>query len=1003
MELDDDVDPRMARWLGTLWGKSKEKAGGRTNLLIAHLLDTAAVGELIWDHFLAPSTRALLDEVAGGPGRGRRLFAWLCGIHDCGKATPSHQRLWPEGARAVRAAGLTWQESDIARLRWRHDKAGGNILRRYLGDRSAPLWERRHLAWVWPLVAGHHGRFPTEGSLRPSRKSGGHLLGKGEEWQLVQRTLIDVFTRELGYTDVADVQPEVVPPKAVQLHLSGLIVMADWIASDEKHFTGLDDLAVVSIAESRERAATAWTKLGLRGGWGRLSTPEPEFFADRFRREARSSQRLVIEAARSMARPGIMVVEAPMGEGKTKAALAAAEVLAARFGADGVFLGMPTQATSDPMFTEVRAWLAAIDAELPAQVGLLHGRRRFTSEWRRLLATSDGAADADAGFAGVDEFDCDDRYGTVPRDEEPGGHERHLPAEWLLGPKRGLLCPFVVGTIDQLLMAATRTKHVMLRMAGLAGKVVILDEVHAADVYMSRFLAEGLRWLGQAGVPVVLLSATLPPAQRRALVAAYLGGAASREEFGWTEASPADGYPRVTTAWLDEDGETPRGATTSSPSWRADQRVAVEVLAERLPARGDGSAERDRLQRMADEDVLALLTDRLAEGGCALVIRNTVARAQSLYALLRERGWDAEETTLLHARLTTRARAERTERSLRLLGSPAAEGALPRPRRFVLIATQLAEQSFDIDADLLVTDLAPVDLLLQRVGRVHRHEGVIRPGPVRAPAVVVTGFAPAGEGVPELLYASAAIYGRPLLLRSAAEVLRAAGDLPASAEDDTAADGTAGTGSRGWTIPAEVPELVSRVYDGEPSVCPRSWRAAEEAARQEWAADQRRRADSAIPYLLTRQGDGTKSTLEGLHQATSDAGDDQTLGAVVRDGEESVEVILVAHDGSRYRTLSGRALTANGDVAADLVDDVLGATVRLPPRFTAAARELGPLPGWRGDPWLRGARALVLDGTGVAVHDGSPFRAAPRPGGPETGLRHDVALGLVETRHDTRA
>ncbi len=110
-----------------------------------------------------------------------------------------------------------------------------------------------------------------------------------------------------------------------------------------------------------------------------------------------------------------------------------------------------------------------------------------------------------------------------------GESERRAPAEWFLGPKRGLLTPFVVGTIDQLLFAATRTKHVMLRTAGLLGKVVVLDEVHAADVYMSQFLKEGLWWLARASVPVVLLSATLPPNQRREPVSAYLSGAAGTD------------------------------------------------------------------------------------------------------------------------------------------------------------------------------------------------------------------------------------------------------------------------------------------------------------------------------------------------------------------------------------------------------------------------------------------------------------------------------------------
>lgn len=120
-----------------------------------------------------------------------------------------------------------------------------------------------------------------------------------------------------------------------------------------------------------------------------------------------------MQAARDMEGPGLLVVEAPMGEGKTKAALMAAEILAARFGADGVFVGMPTQATSDPMFGQVRAWLQALGRgdDLASQVALLHGKRMFNKEWRGLVEGRERVG-GEFGFAGVDEFGCEgDVYG----------------------------------------------------------------------------------------------------------------------------------------------------------------------------------------------------------------------------------------------------------------------------------------------------------------------------------------------------------------------------------------------------------------------------------------------------------------------------------------------------------------------------------------------------------------------------------------------------------------
>jgi CRISPR-associated endonuclease/helicase Cas3 len=939
-----------------LWGKSAERAGGCKNLLLEHLLDTAAVAECMWDGFLAPATRAWVDEVAGGAGRGCVLFAWLCGIHDVGKATPAFQRMWPEGATAVRAAGLGWHEPALAtcKQKWRHDRAGAFLLRRLLPEAG---WAAQHVAWVWPLIVGHHGTVPDPNVLLPPRRGLGEHAGRGA-WTRVQGALLRRFTAEVtGGAAPSAVAPVRVPSRAAQLHLSGLIVMADWIASDEEHFPGVDDIDEVSFDGARRRAAAAWQALRIRGGWAKLAEPGLQDFARRFGgQEPRDSQQMVMGAARRMPEPGLLVVEAPMGEGKTKAALMAAEILAARFGADGVFVGMPTQATSDPMFGQVRAWVEAVDGDLADQVALLHGKRMFNKEWQALVngTSEDGV---EGRFEGVDEFgECwddewgEDLYGIVApvRDANPAVRG---PAEWFLGAKRGLLCPFVVGTIDQLLFAATRTKHVMLRMAGLAGKVVVLDEVHAADVYMSQFLAECLRWLGQARVPVVLLSATLPPAQRRDLVEAYLAGAATQEEYTLPDFQEPAGYPSVIAASLSGDGGAARIEVDTATPWRQNApTVIVELLPESVAEPKTSTERRNALQQAADLAVVTRLEHELVDGGSALVIRNTVARAQSLYAELRDRF--GHDVVLLHGRLAVGPRADRTADCLRLLG-PQPDTTSPRARqrpRTIVVATQLAEQSFDVDADILVTDLAPTDLLLQRIGRLHRHAGVRRPARLSVPRVLVTGFESDGEPTdsgesPAFLGGSTAIYGRHLLLRTAALVLRAAS-------------------GEGWRIPADVPELVAQCYGDDASVLPELWHPAAESAATEWQKEQRNRADQATPYLLTRRGDKEGPTLAGLH-----GGPGGRSRAPVRDGEMGLEAVLVygSAQGTAYRTLSRRALTVNGDVAEDMLDDVLAGTVRLPPQCTEdAVKELRPLPGWLAHPRLRYSPALVLDGNGCA-------------------------------------
>jgi CRISPR-associated endonuclease/helicase Cas3 len=255
--------------------------------------------------------------------------------------------------------------------------------------------------------------------------------------------------------------------------------------------------------------------------------------------------------------------------------------------------------------------------------------------------------------------------------------------------------------------------------------------------------------------------------------------------------------------------------------------------------------------------------------------------------------------------------------------------------------------------------------LLQRLGRVHRHAGVVRAPAVADPCVVVTGFAPRGQAAPSIDRAAEGIYGRYRLLRSAALVIAAAEH-------------------RGWSVPGQVPGLVSDAYEPHRPIVPATWQGAEREAYEEWVCQQRQRSDNAAPFLLSRFGEHTAATLDGLHYGGSPASvSEEQFQALVRDGDPSLEVVMVRGDERGFSTLKGRSLGVNGDASADLVDEVLAATVRLPTRLTGAAeQELGPLDAWRDHPWLRHSRALILDaGCRAVVGDHT--------------LRYDDALGLV--------
>ncbi|SBW22909.1 CRISPR-associated helicase Cas3 [Candidatus Protofrankia californiensis] len=285
-----------------------------------------------------------------------------------------------------------------------------------------------------------------------------------------------------------------------------------------------------------------------------------------------------------------------------------------------------------------------------------------------------------------------------------------------------------------------------------------------------------------------------------------------------------------------------------------------------------------------------------------------------------------------------------------LLGRPGRPAGAARPRRLIVVATQVAEQSFDVDVDLLVTDLAPIDLLLQRVGRLHRHDRPAsqRPPRLRRPRVIVSGLLLRTGAAPTWPGGSRAVYGDHLLLRSAALVADAA------------------TGS-GWSVPADVPGLVAAGYGEEPLGAP-EWAESAAGAQREWVERERRREVNAAGFLLSGEDDLGRRTLDGLHErSTAPLDDEEKVAAVVRDGEESVEVVLVRRGPAGYLTLGGRTLGPNGDAAVSddsVLEEVVGATIRLPAikEITVAARaDLAALPGWRHDPWLRRARALILD------------------------------------------
>jgi CRISPR-associated helicase Cas3/CRISPR-associated endonuclease Cas3-HD len=846
---------------GRAWAKHDADTDGWLPLW-RHMADSAAVLGLLWDHWLPGHVRQLLAEtLPGGEADGRRLAVWLAGVHDIGKATPAFACQVDGLADRMRAVGLAMpyrREMGADRRMAPHGLAGQLLLQEWLAERHGWAW--RATGQFAVVIGGHHGSPPDEGQVHALDSRPGLLRTPGASegvWRAVQWELLDACAESLGAGERLAEWQRVKLPQTVQVLLSALVIVADWIASNT-------DLFPYVAAEGGEGATGAGR---VSGAWRGLGLPEPwhpvepwgtaaELFAGRFDLPVGARPRPVQEAAVRMARglpqPGLLIVEAPMGEGKTEAALAVAEVFAARCGAGGVFFALPTMATGNAMFPRLLAWLDRLPRQGGGRLSVLlaHSKSALNKDFAALRAVS---------WQRIAAVDVDGDAAVLT----PGAEVRRAPAglvahQWLSGRKKGMLSSFVVGTIDQLLFAGLKSRHLALRHLAVAGKVVVIDEAHAYDTYMNCYLDRVLAWLGAYRVPVVVLSATLPPERRRELAAAYAGVAADAEQYA--AVAQTDAYPLLTAVapGCPPVQEAPGGSGRGST-------LQVECLAD-------------------DLDVLAdRLAAELVDGGCVLVVRNTVNRVLETAKALRYRFGDSTEVAVAHARFLDCDRAANDARLLELFGPPGPDRR--RPVRHIVVASQVAEQSLDVDFDLLVTDLAPVDLVLQRMGRLHRHSRESRPERLRVPRCLLTGVDWAAEP-PAPVRGSERVYGRYALLRSLDAL------LSAPLADD-------GGATRPVVLPRDIPALVRRAYDPDGQV-PQAWAAAVGEARashQRARADQERRAGAFRIGGIAAAG---RSLVGWLAGSAGDADDSRAGRAQVRDGQESLEVLVVQRlaDGS---------------------------------------------------------------------------------------------------------
>lgn len=980
----------------SLWAKSwpRDREADSWLPLWKHLDDAGQMAGYLWDDWLPAAQRAgIAADLGGDLNLGRQLLVLLAATHDIGKATPAFAVQHPRLATDVQMSGLPIDSTlgPEQRRQLPHQLASAAILAHWLTDEWS--WSRASAMQLAMIVGGHHGVPPEpdvslDDLLRPARA---HLMGD-ELWRQAQRALLRRIVDIAGLTELLRTGTNLSVSQATQAKLTALVVMSDWLASNNGLFP-LSPLGRQPDDWQPDRARSAWHLAGISSHWSIAEISAGErTFAQRFglstTAQPNAVQVAATAAAMSMDPCGILVIEAAMGEGKTEAALMAAEILAARAGKSGCFVAMPTQATSNAMFDRVLRWLRGIrpeagDPESDPSVFLAHGKSRLHPSYSKMTVHGSSTG------IGIDQHD--ESSATDSPDGDLTGHVN----KWMADRRKGPLADVVIGTIDQILMAALKSRYLVLRHLGLSNKVVIIDEVHAYDAYMNVYLERALQWLGAYDVPVILLSATLPADRRKALVAAHISGRyverMTMPVVGKRAARRAAAKAQADAAQADVPAVAASSALPPVPEAQYPRLTYTEGGVETSvypPASGRRTSIDVRTLDDSDETLVALLRERLAEGGCALVVRNTVRRAQQSMAVLTE-AFGSETTMLNHARFLSHDRAARDRDLLARFGGPAASRAGARPHLAIVIATQVAEQSFDIDFDLLVTDLAPVDIVLQRMGRLHRHQRgpqeCERPSMLREAACWLTGVADWGAEPPTPDPGSSAVYGDRALLR-AAFLLGLASGQPLRV-----------------SLPDDIDPLVQQAYaDDMPP--PTSWSKAVADAEAAYVHQRNDKESRAQVYRLAAPKAPPASLAGWLHAFVGDP--DSPLGqAEVRDGDDSVEVLLLVADDSGElhvppwidHPLAGALVPQLQAPDDDLAEAIAGCSVRLPRRMSqgragdAVIKDLECqwyFPEWQRHPLLKGQLVLVADAEGNARTAGWT-------------VHYDPVIGL-EARRDQR-
>ena len=660
--------------------------------VLHHLMDVAAVA-LRWQQLNPARLEREAALLKASPECLSKITAFLAGIHDLGKFSRSFQakvpELWPEQV-------LGQREAVPDRPHWRNTAI---LLRAEpIAQEFASLFPSipYDIAPIIAAIAGHHGR-PPEGQdvnadLGKARRD--HQLG--EECVDAAHAAFCMLRNLIEPLPLSSLEKQ---KQAAQWswRLSGLVTLADWVGSDSDYFsfksidTRLEDYWDWALTQSKK----ALVSKGLLA-----QSPESRPSYASFAPQAAASPRPMQKLAEEMPLADgaqLFILEDTTGAGKTEAAIMLAARMMAAGKGEGLYFALPTMATANAMYGRLAGTyqkLFETSASEDLSLVLAHGRSELSKAFHAIVNPTDMANGSENETASA------------------------FCAQWIADDRRKAFYADVgAGTIDQAFLSILPKKHLTLRQYGLAGRILIVDEAHCFDAYMGEELSALLELHTQNGGSAIVLSATLSLDQHRDMTEAFAKGLGLRDPEDLSDQLCSEAYPLLTSATIDGVQECESGF---------DSALRRSVTVERLPNRT--TAETRALSAAKEE-------------AAVLVICNSVDEAIAVYESLADQVDYPDHIHLFHARFAQGDRQDIEEDVLRRFGRDA--DATDRAGH-ILVATQVVEQSLDLDFDLVISDLAPVDLIIQRAGRMWRHldERPQENRPVEKPHILVVSPSP---------------------------------------------------------------------------------------------------------------------------------------------------------------------------------------------------------------------------------------------------------------------